>query len=140
MPSLRSRVRRLLLALLVCFALPAAAQDLLSGDSKSETSSEMLQRLLLGKVKESATTAGTKPAPATGSAERLPRKAVGSAPSQAASQGDAAPAKPARTIKPRPAREADFRPLPRLKPAAPISASPTIQPPQPIPMPPGSMP
>jgi hypothetical protein len=130
---------RLLLAVLLAFALPAAAQDLLSGEGKSESSSDVLQRLLLGKVKEkSATTAGTKAAvPATGTAERLPRKAAGSGGS---APPEAAPAKPGHTIKPRPARQAEFRPMPRLKPTAPISASPTIQPAKPTPMPAGSLP
>jgi hypothetical protein len=137
MPSLACR---LLVALLLAFALPAAAQDLMSGDAKSESSSDVLQRLLLGKVKEkSATTAGTKAAPVPGTAERLPRKALGSA-SAAPSQPEAAPAKPGRLLKPRPARQAELPPLPRLKPMAPISASPTIQLPKPTPMPPGSLP
>lgn len=124
---------RLLLILLLAFALPAAAQDLLSGESKTESTSDVLQKLLLGKVKEkSAPTAGTKAAPLTPS-ERLPRKAAGSA-GAGQTPPDAAPAKPTRA-KPRPTRQADFHPLPRLKPTAPISASPTIQPPKPIPVP-----
>jgi hypothetical protein len=131
-----NRLVPLLLAVFLAFALPAAAQDLLSGDSKTESTSDVLQKLLLGKVKEkSATTSGTKAAPIANSTtgERLPRKAPASA---AAGQAppDPAPAKPARA-KPRPARQAEFRPLPRLQPSAPISASPTIQLPKPIPMP-----
>ena len=128
----------LLLALLLSVGLPAAAQDLLSGDGKSESATDVLQKLLLGKVKESATStsSGTKAAPAT--TERLPRKAPATAKAGAGGK-DAAPedktAKPARTTRPPPTREADFHPLPRLKPTPPISSSPTIQPPKPIPMP-----
>jgi hypothetical protein len=130
------RASPLLLAVFLAFALPAAAQDLLSGDSKSESTADVLQKLLLGKVKEkSATVSGSKAAPlaTTTTSERLPRKAPGTG---AAGQTppDTAPAKPARA-KPRPASQAEFRPLPRLQPTAPISASPTIQLPKPIPMP-----
>lgn len=131
-----NRLAALVLAVLLAFALPAAAQDLLSGDSKSESTSDVLQKLLLGKVKEkSATTSGTKPAPAaTTTSERLPRKAPGGTAAGQTPSDTAPPAKPARA-KPRPARQAEFRPLPRLQPSAPISASPTIQLPRPIPMP-----
>ena len=125
----------LLLGLLLLLALPVHAQDLFSSDSKSEGgTAELLQKLLLGKVKEkSETTAGTKAGPPA--ADRLPRKApaTGSAADAATSQDTAA--KPFRSVRPRPSRQADLRPMPRLKPAAPISASPTIQPPKPIPMP-----
>lgn len=130
------RLPLLLLALLL-LALPAAAQDL-SSDTKSESSTmDVLQKLLLGKVKESTTEAATKASGGTaaggGTAEHLPRKAPGTG-AKAEAQPDATPAKP-RGLKPQPARQADFHPLPRLKPAAPISGSPTIQPIKPIPMP-----
>ena len=133
-------VAPVLLSILLALALPVRAQDLLSNEAKSESSTDVLQKLLLGKVKEkSATesaTSGTKAGPST--AEHLPRKATASGKASTAGKDAAAedqPAKPARTIKPRPTRQADLSTVPRLKPAAPISASPTIQVPKPIPMP-----
>src|SRR5581483_9848605 len=102
----------LLLILLLAASLPAWGQDLLSGESKSESSSDVLQKLLLGKVKEKSATAtgGTKAAPMA--SDRLPRKAAGTA--SASQPTPDSPAKPARTIKPRPTRQADLRPTPRL--------------------------
>ena len=125
----------LALVALLAAAAPAAAQQSPLGGAQSDSSSsttDVLQKLLLGKVKEnSAATATKSTAPA---AEHLPRKAAGSGAKADGQPEDKAPNQ--RTAKPRPARQAELPPQPRLRPAAPISASPTIQLPKPIPMPP----
>jgi hypothetical protein len=146
-----------LLALLVAVLLsgPVAAQDFFAPSTpKTEPSAtELLQTILLGKLKDqqpkpptaagsSSTTTtttgkGSVTSSSTGSVSRLPRKTPGTGTANSAppdAPADAPPAKPARPLRP-PQREADFHPLPRLKPTPPISASPTIQLPQPIPMP-----
>jgi hypothetical protein len=90
---------------------------------------------------KAATTPGKTSSSTSQSYERLPRKAPGTGKDAGKDTAKGTDAKADQTasthnFRPRPRNDADFQSLPRLQPMAPLSASPTIQLPRPIEMPP----